>query len=94
MAAAFAFARVACGDWERERFWNWKGKAEEEVEVDWGVEAEFDVEPVLMADVGVAKENGDDFEFGVAFSVLAGVVGGGMRFAFRDVRRGDGVLGA
>lgn len=47
-----------------------------------------------MADVGVAKENGDDFEFGVAFSVLAGVVGGGMRFTFRDVRRGDGVLGA
>ena len=47
-----------------------------------------------MVDVGVAKENGDDFEFGVAFSELAGVVGGGMRFAFRDVRRGDGVLGA
>lgn len=47
-----------------------------------------------MVDVGVAKENGGDFESGVAFNVLAGVVGGGMRFAFRDVRRGDGVLGA
>jgi hypothetical protein len=58
------------------------------------VEPEFDVELALMADVGVAKENGDDFESGVAFDVLAGVVGGGMRFAFREVRSGEGVLGA
>ena len=49
---------------------------------------------MLMVDVGVAKENGEDFESGVAFNVLAGVVGGGMRFAFRDVRRGEGVWGA
>jgi hypothetical protein len=47
-----------------------------------------------VADVGDAKENGDDFESGVAFDVVAGVVGGGMKFAFRDVRSGEGVLGA
>jgi hypothetical protein len=47
-----------------------------------------------MVDVGVAKENGDDFESGVAFNVLAGDIGGGMKFAFRDVRSGEGVLGA
>ena len=47
-----------------------------------------------MAEFGVVKENGDDFESGVTFNVLAGVVGGGMRFAFRDVRSGDGVCGA
>jgi hypothetical protein len=47
-----------------------------------------------VADVGVTRENGDDFESGVAFDVLTGVVGGGMRFAFRDVRSGEGVLGA
>lgn len=64
------------------------------MEVDWGVEAEFDVELALMADVGVAKESGDDSKSGVVFDVLAGVVGGGMRFAFRDVRSGEGVLGA
>ena len=47
-----------------------------------------------MVEVGVVKESGDDFESGVAFTALAGVVGGGMKFAFRDVRSGEGVLGA
>jgi hypothetical protein len=47
-----------------------------------------------MIDVGVEGKNGDVFESGVVFSVLAGVGGGCMRFAFRDVRSGDGVCGA
>jgi hypothetical protein len=94
LAAAFDFARLACGDWERERFWNWNGKAEADVDVDLGVDVEADLELMLMLDVGLVTENGDDCESGVAFNVLTGVEGGGMRFAFRDVRSGEGVCGA
>jgi hypothetical protein len=93
LAAALDLARLACGDWDRDRFWNWKGSA--------GAAAAFDVVlggelMLVVADTGVAKEDDDDnvFELGVvALSGWSGVEGGGMRFAFRDVRSGEGVCG-
>jgi hypothetical protein len=48
---------------------------------------------MLVAGVGVVKEDNHLFESGVAFNGLTGVEGGGMRFAFRDVRSGEGVCG-
>ena len=94
MTAAFDFARLACGDWERDRLWNWNAAAEPEVDVDLGVEAKSDLELELMVDVGVSKENDNNFDSGVALDALSGVGEGGMRLAFRDVRRGEGVWGA
>jgi hypothetical protein len=93
LAAAFDFARLACGDWERERFWNWKGRAEGEIGLDLDAEPGSDAELVLAIDVGVVKKGEDVFGPEVAFNVLTGV-GGGMRFTFRDVRNGEGVCGA
>jgi hypothetical protein len=90
LAAALDLARLACGDWDRDRFWNWKGSA---------AAAAFDVVldgelMLVVADAGVVKEeDGNVFESGVALSGLSGVQGGGMRFAFRDVRSGEGVCG-
>jgi hypothetical protein len=87
LAAAFDFARLACGDWDRDRCWNWKGSAAAAFDV------VLDAELMLVTDAGVVKEDDDVFESGVAFSGLSGVEGGGMRFAFRDVRSGEGVCG-
>jgi hypothetical protein len=47
-----------------------------------------------MTDAGLEEENGGVFESGVVLNVLAGVGGGCIRLAFRDVRSGEGVCGA
>lgn len=53
----------------------------------------FSEEEVLPSELRFSLENGDA---PVLRSVLyaVGIGGGGMRFAFREVRSGDGVCGA
>ena len=94
MAAAFDLARLSCGDWDRERFWNWKGRAEVELEADLGVGARSEVALEPATDSGVVKDNGDVLGLELVFNMLLGVEGEAMRFAFRDVRSGEGVCGA